>query len=694
MGYRIAVDTGGTFTDVVVADPHGHLFFSKGLTTPDRMFDGALEALKVAAEEIGVEVPRIIQDADVFVYGTTRATNAIIEKTTATTALFCTEGFPDVLTLREGGKLQPFNFRLPYPQPYVPRHLTFEIRERVDSQGNTLIALQEDSVAHAIAAARAAGAEAIAVSLLWSIANPEHEQRVRHLIEESWPGVPVTLSHQINPTIREYRRTSSTAIDASLKPLMQAHLTAIEADLAAAGFQGDLVVVTSAGGALTVSEVVSRPLHTVSSGPSMAPVAARAYADHDARTQNILVCDAGGTSFDVSLVQDGQIKRTRETWLGPKYQGHITGLSSVEVTSIGSGGGSIAWIDDGGLLNVGPASAGSVPGPACYGRGGTEPTVTDAAVVVGYFNPDHFLDGRLALDADAAREAIRSRVAEPLGIDETAAAEAILALANEAMIGAIREITVNQGVDPRECTLVAGGGAGGLNAVYLGRELGCPRVLIPASAGALSACGAQFSDIINDVTVSRFATTASFDHDSVNAVLEEIDERMDEFVRNLNTRADVAIDREYSVEARYPHQVWELDVPLDRGRVETEAEVAEIAARFHDVHERTFAVKEVGQAVECQYWRGRLTARLAKPRIHDREGAGPSPVTHRPAVFDGAVVPETPCYQGRTLPAGLSVPGPAIIEEPLTTIVIPPGTRARVMPSGSYLVDTDWSDDA
>jgi N-methylhydantoinase A len=693
VGYRVAVDTGGTFTDVVVASPDGQLHFNKGLTTPARMFDGARDALGAIASEIGTDVGELLAAADVFIYGTTRATNAIIEGTTAPTAFFTTEGFPDILALREGGKLEPFNFRVPYPAPYVPRSLTFEIRGRIDAQGDERAQLDEQSVRDAVDAARRAGVEAIGVCLLWAIANPAHELAVRRIVEEEWPGVPVTLSHELNPTIREYRRASSTVIDASLKPLMQEHLRAITDDLAEAGFRGDLVVVTSFGGCLLVEDVAERPLYSVSSGPSMAPIASRTYADRELGANNLVVCDSGGTSFDVSLIEGGQIKTTRETWLGPRFQGHITGLSSVEVTSIGAGGGSIASIDSGGLLRVGPHSAGSVPGPACYGRGGVHPTVTDAATVLGYFDPDYFLGGRMQLDVDAAIEAVRREVAEPLGLDVERAAAAILAIANEAMISAIREITINQGVDPRECTLVAGGGAGGLNAVLLGRELGCPQVLVPRAAGALSACGAQFSDIVADFSASRFATTDAFDFAGVNETLAEIDARMDEFVTGLKDDLPRGLQRTYSLEARYPGQVWELEVPLD-GPTITEDDLAVLAERFHDAHERTFAVREDGQHLECQYWRGRLTATLDKPEIRERivtgNGDGPQVAT-RPASFEGVGTVDTPCYQGATLPEGFLIEGPAIVEEPITTVVIPPGSRARVTAFGSYVIDTDWS---
>jgi N-methylhydantoinase A len=693
VSYRIAVDTGGTFTDVVVADEKGRLFFNKALTTLDRMFDGASEALRYIAADMDISFEHLMANSTLFIYGTTRATNAIVEKKTAPTAFFTTEGHPDILRLKEGGKHEPFNFRMEYPEPYIPSRLTFEIPGRINAQGDEIRPLNEPAVRAAVRAARAGQAEAIAVCLLWSIANSSHERRVREIILEEWPGVPVTLSHELNPTIREYRRASSAAIDASLKPLMQSHLGAIRADLAGAGFGGELVVVTSFGGALHVEEVFKRPIYTVGSGPSMAPVAADAYGSQEVDHGNFIVGDSGGTTFDVSLVEGRQIKKTRETWLGPQWTGDITGLSSVEVTSIGAGGGSIAWIDKGGLLRVGPHSSGSTPGPACYGRGGDKPTVTDAAAVLGYFNPDYFLGGRMTLDLASAQEAIRSQIAEPLGIELRAAAWAILAVANEAMVSAVREITINQGVDPRESIFVAGGGAGGLNAVMLAQELGCNQVLVPKTAGALSAAGAQFADIVAEVHATKFMTTARFDADASAETLAKLDADLDEFAANLPETLSTQQSREYSVEARYPNQVWDLPIPIAEGHLQTPAAIAVLQETFHAAHERSFAVKEEGQDVEWDLWAARMTVPLSPPDLsaqrEDHSATDLRAVSSRSAYFGATGDVDIPCFDGDALGIGALIEGPAIIEERTTTIVLPPGCRARVTPLRSLLIDLD-----
>ncbi|MEQ8662182.1 MAG: hydantoinase/oxoprolinase family protein, partial [Gammaproteobacteria bacterium] len=403
MPYRISVDTGGTFTDVVVTDESGRFTVGKALTDRQRAFASIEAGLAVAADELGLDVAGLLDECAMFVYGTTRGTNGIVERKTAKTAFLTTHGFPDILLLKEGGKSEPHNLRMEYPDPYVARRLTFEVPERINAEGGVETPLDEAAVRALLATLREREVEAVAVCLLWSIANPAHELRVGQLIEEALPGLPYTLSHQLNPILREYRRASSTAIDASLKPLMQDYLTTLEADLRAAGYRNDILVSTSFGGVMHLHDVVQKPIYLVKSGPAMAPVAGLAYVSAEQLANDIIVCDAGGTTFDVSLVRDGEVEFSRDTWLGPPWTGDNLGMASVAVHSIGAGGGSIAWVDPGGLMRVGPHSAGSEPGPACYGRGGEEPTVTDAAVVLGYIDPAHFLGGRMQLDEDAAK---------------------------------------------------------------------------------------------------------------------------------------------------------------------------------------------------------------------------------------------------------------------------------------------------
>jgi N-methylhydantoinase A len=690
MGYKVAVDTGGTFSDVVLSDERGGFSLGKAPTTPERIYEGISLALGYVADERKLSLGELLADTDVLIYATTRSTNAILTRTTARTALITTEGFGDTLVFREGGKLRPFDFRESYPEPYIPKRLTWEVPERVNSEGEVVVPLQPADVERVLDELREKRVEAVAVSLLWSILNPVHEELIGELLESRLPGVPYTLSHRLNPIIREYRRTSSAAIDASLKPLMQRHLSDMDRDLREAGFAGELLVVTSFGGVMRLEDVAARPLYSVNSGPAMAPVAGKVVA---APIEDIVICDTGGTSFDVSVVRDGRVSFTRETWLGEVFTGHITGLSSVDVKNIGAGGGSIAWIDAGGLLRVGPQSAGAEPGPACYGRGGTDPTVTDAAVTLGYIDPEFFLGGRIKLDAAAAREAIRRVVGEPLGLSVPAAAWAVLAVANERMVTAVRDITINQGIDPRDSMLVAGGGAGGMTMSTIAEELGCKRVLVPRTASALSAAGGLFGDVLSEFTVSRRTDTGAFDYAGINEALGTLKEQMTAFFDRMGI-AEADRHTEFAVEARYPYQVWELDVPLAKGSFDGEEDIRAMEETFHEVHERVFAVKEPGQRIECLYWKGRATVKLPNPTLAagSRNGGPPARPTGRRDTWWGTGEPrEVDIYLGESMSVGDRVEGPAIVELPTTTIVVYPDWSCEVTASEAFMLEHERS---
>ncbi len=697
---RIACDIGGTFTDVVVSETPGDTVMGKALTHRERLIDGLLAALERAAGELGVALDSLLHRTDLFIFSTTHATNAILEGTTAKTALLCTEGFPDILVRREGGSLRPYDYTRAFADPYVPRHLTFEIPERVDVDGTVLMALDEDLARERLREARSFGVEAVAVCLLWSTANPEHEQRLGRLVEEELPGARCSLSHEVNPIVREYRRASGTSIDASLKPLMQRHLREIAAGLRERGFSGQLLAASSAGGVVPIGELVDRPLWAVRSGPSLAPVGARRIASAETGSGEVIVCDTGGTSFDVSLIRSGELVFTRETWLGEPFCGHLTGVSSVDVRSIGAGGGSIAWVDQGGLLRVGPQSAGADPGPACYGRGGVRPTVTDAALVLGYIDPDYFLGGRMRLDADAAARVLRE-LGSSLGIESRAAAHAVLAVANERMISAIHELTVNEGVDPRESLLVAGGGAAGLTIVPIARELGCTEIVIPRAAGVLSAFGGQQSDIVREVTAPHFSDSDSFDFAGVRDVLETLRGRMREFTRSLPEELAGAAQAQWSAEARYAHQVWEITIPLAGGDLADDVALERFVEDFHDSHERIFAVREPGQRIEMSQWKGRLVIDTEKPALASRtrhaalrseEASRPNgcvPGVRRRAFFAEEGEIEVPVHRGEQLSPGDCAQGPALLIEPETTIVLYPGSVAHVTELGNYLVEVN-----
>lgn len=685
MTYRISVDTGGTFTDVVVSDDAGNLTIGKALTTKQRIFLGMQEAISTAAGQLGLTLDGLLSQTTMLIYGTTRATNAIVTKTVAKTAFVTTAGFPDTLLLKEGGKFNPHDFSQDYPDPYIPRRWTYEVDERIRADGSVGLPFNEVQARKVAMAIRDRGFEAVAVCFLWAVVNPEHENLFAEILDEVLPDVPYTLSHRLIPVVREYRRASATAIDASLKPLMQDHLRGLESDLRAAGFEGQILVSTTEGGCNHIDALVEKPIYTVGSGPAMAPIAGLTFSRLEGMGEDVIICDTGGTTFDVGLVRDGRLTFSRDTWLGPMYTGDLLGISAVDMRSIGAGGGSIAWVDEGGLMRVGPQSAGADPGPACYGRGGTEPTVSDAAVVLGYFDPDYFLGGRMSLDIAAARAAV-SAVAEKIGLGVEEAAFRILSLASDLMMRAIADITINEGVNPRESTIVAGGGAAGVNIMTIAKELGCNRVILPKVASALSASGMQYADIVAEETASLVMLTNHFDGQAINAVFDDLEGRLNAFRTRLpGENDDYAV--EFVAEARYLGQVWELDTPVPVRRFASENDRAALIEAFHQVHERVFAVRDTGSPVEIVNWKARLTVRLSRPPEATATISAESETPHsRPCFFGSSEPVETRIYKPDHLKAGIVIPGPAIVEEPTTTLVIYPGMSAEVSADGNYLL--------
>lgn len=684
---RFASDTGGTFTDLVVEDDDGAISLYKASTTPSDPVAGVLDALTLAAGDRHMTLGDLLARADTFIHGTTHAINAIITGRTAKTALLVTRGHRDILLFREGGRLEPFNHTTPFPAPYVPRGLTFEIDERVIASGDAIEPLDEAQVLATLDDLAARGVEAVAVALLWSTINPAHELRIGELIEQRLPGVPYTLSHAINPTLREFRRASSAAIDASLKPLMSRYLGGLTDRLAKAGFNGRVMVLTSAGGMLEAGDLAEAPLKVINSGPSMAPLAGRAYAQEEGAWREAVVADTGGTTYDVSLVRDGEIPVTRDLWIGQPFLGHLVGYPSVDVKSVGAGGGSIAHVDSGGLLHVGPQSAGSVPGPVCYRRGGSLPTVTDACAVLGWLDPDFFLGGAMSLDVDGARAAIEREVANPLGVDVEAAAWSIVSLATENMVQAIHEITVNQGVDPAEAVLIGGGGAAGLNSTFIAQRLGCKSLIIPEAGAALSAAGAMMSDLTAEYAVSLFTHTGAFDFARVQAALADLTARCDAFARRSGVEAS-AMNVHLVAEARYANQVWDIDAPLDDILFAEEDDVAAFRRRFDTIHQRIFAVSDPDSDVEIVGLRAQ--ARCAMPRLGEfrlkpsKVSKAPAP---RPAYFEGDGWRETPVFRMEAVGEGWAE-GPALIESPFTTVVVDPGARYRRSERGAILIES------
>lgn len=686
---RFAVDTGGTFTDLVVEMDDGSCSMFKARTTPEDPVAGVLDALGVAAAALGMAREDLLSKGSVLIHGTTHAINAIITGRTARTAFITTEGHGDMLVLREGGRSDTFNFTQRYPEPYIPRRLTFEVPERIYADGSVVQPLDAEAAIAVIGQLKDLQVEAVAVCLLWSIINSDHEDRIAALLDEHLPGVPYTLSHRLNPAIREFRRASSVAVDASLKPMMGKYMRSLEGRLREAGFNGRTLVLTSQAGVIDAEHAAAAPIRIVNSGPSMAPVAGRFFADQDGGHADAIVADTGGTTYDVSIVRNGMIPTTRETWIGPRYRGIMIGLPWIDVRSVGAGGGSIAWIDSGGLLHVGPQSAGSEPGPVAYGRGGTEPTVTDASLMLGHIDPDFFLGGSMVLDLEAANTAIETIVAKPLGLDIASASDAILTIATESMVQAITDITVNQGIDPRDVALIGGGGAAGLNSVRIARRLGCRKLVIPEVGAALSAAGALMSDLKAEYHAALFATTSDFDQEGAGRVLKELKARCIEFAEGPGAGSfETKLD--FRVSARYATQVWDIEVPLrgDRLASQADVDVDVFIEDFHAAHKALFSFSDPSSAIEIIGWTAQVSCRFSEtPALRLCTAEGHVEPKSRKTYFAETGWTEARVFHFGSINPGSKIEGPAIIENSFTTVVIDPGAVATRKPTGTLVID-------
>ena len=688
---RFGVDTGGTFTDLIIEGLDDKLRLFKRPTTPDDPTRGLLDVISFAAQELGISARRLLELGDILVYGTTRATNAIVEHKTARTAFITTKGHKDMLLVREGGgRHEPMDYSQEYPAPYIPRALSYEIAERIYADGRIVKEIDRKAAIETIKKIKQDDIEAVAVCLLWSPVNPVHELEIGKLLDEFLPEIPYTLSHQLNPTIREYRRASSTAIDASLKPLMGAYLRHLESSLRGKGFPGRLLILTASGGMLDADDVWDRPIHTIGSGPAAAPIAGRHYAKHDCNSDLAIVTDAGGTTFDVGLVQNGQIPWTREAMVGDQKQGFMTGFASVDVRSIGAGGGSIAWVDDGGLLHVGPHSAGADPGPACWNKGGKQPTLTDACIVLGYLDPEFYLGGNIQIDVSLAEQVIMSEVGGRLGLKLEDAAAVIFELACQNMVVAIEEITLERGIDPLDALLVGGGGGGGLYSATIAAQLGVKQILIPSVSAALSAAGALLSELKRDFSTTHFMLSTVFDRAAANRILRDLRRRCESFAADSGTD-DVTI--KFSVEARYPDQVWEIEVPLRRDRFDNECDVKGLVDDFHKVHLDLFAIEDTAAPLEVIAWRAEVSCKLHKDVAASAEYStvAGEVETERRAYFQDTGWSTGKVQRAETLQAGMKIHGPAFIESPVTTIIVPPGANAIKMAGSSFMVEPGQS---
>lgn len=701
MAKYTCVDVGGTFTDAAVLDESGTLNVFKSPTTPHDWTEGILGALRVAAENYNEEFDQFLKHLSIvnggaLTHGSTIATNAIVERKVGKVGILCTKGFRDVFLFREGPNKNPFDMFLDYPDPFIPRYLTLPVDERINSDGEIVTPLNEDDIRKAVEQLREYQVEAICICFLWSTANAVHEQRAMEIVKEIWPEITVVLSCEVNPNSREYRRWVSAAIDASLRKLVTTYANNLNTRLNEEGFIGTIGMLNASGGVMSTEEIVERPLYSIDSGPSMAPVSGRKYSTDDLGEDSVVVLDMGGTTFDVSCVINGNISVSREAIIGDE----IPGISRVNVHSIGAGGGSIAWVDGGGMVRVGPKSAGSVPGPACYNRGGIYPTVTDANCVLGYLNPDFFNDGKMKLYPELAFKAIKEHVADKLGISVEEAAYSIWTTVNVNMIAAIKDITIWQGIDPRSYAMVAGGGACGLHAISLMEGLEMNRLLIPRTAGGLSAVGGIFSNIVAEYNGSFYTTTREFDFESTNRLIKELKNQAVQFFERNQIHEERQLIELY-MEAHYPFQVWELSVDITEFLNEdfeiTPESIPKMEAAFHTEHERTFSIKD-DTYLQCIYWRVKAIGMRERRVVIPEQEYAEENIIQVPdkrtgsrkiyfKAFNKRIV--TPIFNGNNLVYGDVIQGPAIIEEPTTTVVVLPGYEAKVTKYNNYSIKSN-----
>ena len=683
MSYTVSIDIGGTFTDCVVAESGGGIHVFKAPSTPGEFERGFMETLRLAAAHFKRDLGDFLGRVDNIVHGTTVSINALVEGKVARVGLIANDGFPDILTYREGPRKRSFAWRLDYPAPFVPRSRTATVRGRITADGQEIEPLSDADVRAAVAHFRKMDVEAVAVCLLWSIVNGSHERQVRDIIQASWPEVPVTLSHELNPIPREYRRTISTAIDASLAPIVGTYVNTLAQALRTAGYRNELLIANCVGGMMPPDEIIRRPIYSVNSGPTLAPIAAQFLTAEP----DVIVIDMGGTTFDVSAIRDRQLVVTAESMIG----NDMLGIPKVDVRSIGAGGGSIAWVDVGGLLRVGPQSAGARPGPACYGAGGTEPTVTDANVVLGIIDPDYFLGGRIKLDRQAAERAV-GEIATKLGISLVDAAYAIHTTSNHNMITAIEDITVREGINPRDSYLVSGGGATACHIGEMANVLGIRRFMIPKEAAVLSAYGGLVSDIIWEESATLHTDDKRFRLDNVNAALHQLRERGRKFLERAGVKA-ANQGYQYLYKGRYEFQSWDIDVPFDlpAGMLQSD-DLPGLVHAFHRMHERIYTIKDEDDTVEFTTWTvraiGRNDAKAERRRSGIARHKGPvAPKKQRPVyIHELGGMRETPIFDGGSLGAGARVAGPAVIEEETFTGLLLPGQVADVDEHGNYLV--------
>ena len=678
MAWRLGVDIGGTFTDVaLVNDADGTIGIAKTSTTPRNFGQGVITGLKQAIATYNVPV----DDVSLLSHATTVVTNAVLEQKGARTALISTRGFRDLLELRRSARSDLYDLFQDAPISLVPRHRRLEVTERIDAAGAIVTPLAESEIADLVATLKKLEVEAVAVTLLFSFLNDSHERRLGEALRAALPGIPVFLSSEVLPEVREFERTSTTVVCAYVGPILESYLTQLETAVTGLGLP-NLHIMGSTGGVFDVKEALRIPVNSIESGPAAGVIAAQLIGSQ-INEPDLISFDMGGTTAKASLIRDGEIEITAEYEVGGSGSqnrwvtgtGHPIRVPVIDLAEVSAGGGSIAWVDPAGSLRVGPGSAGAEPGPVCYGQGGTEPTVTDANLVLGYLDANSLLDGGLPIDYNRAVQALAEKIGNPMNMDTQTAAAAIREIVNNGMAEALRIVSIERGHDPREFCLVAFGGAGPLHAAALAEELGIPRVIVPPIPGGFSALGLVGTDVRRDYARTLYQPLSDLAARDISAVWSELIAEGKKMLKESGIPAS-RWQFQRSADLRYTRQAYELNVTADEGEFTTTTK-DQLANKFHARHEQTYGHQNLNEPVHLVTLRLTAVGKLDRLEItHHPDTVGNSEKSRRSAWFADVGTVECAVHDRNRLDATSQLTGPAIVESLDSTLVIPPGWNA------------------
>jgi N-methylhydantoinase A len=672
--YRIGIDVGGTFTDLVAVDGRGGVTLAKSASTPADQSIGVIEGLDRLAEALGTNRAVMLRETERIVHGTTVATNALLEMKGAKVGLLTTEGHRDIIEMREGLKDDRYNLRQPPPVQLVPRDRRLGVRERLRPDGRIEVPLDRASLEAAIATLKRQGVESVAICYLHSWRDDAHERATAEAVKAAMPGVYISMSASVLPQIKEYDRVCTTVVNAYVGPALDRYLTRLEARLKEAGFTGPVLIIQSHGGVATIADAVALAAGGVLSGPA-GGVAGSRYAATLMRHGDLIPFDMGGTSTDISLIVHGEAAIASDRRLA----GQRVALQSLDIASIGAGGGSIAHVDSSRVLHVGPQSAGAMPGPACYGRGGTEATVSDANLVLGFLDPDNFLGGRSKLDRAAAEAAV-DKIAAGLGVERMAAAEGIYRVINTRMAEGIRLVSVRRGVDPRHSAILSFGGAAGLHVTDVARQLDLARVIVPRLSAVLSAWGMLACDLRYELARTHIGDASRIDPVPLRQAFRDMEAEGRRKLAAAGFSGPVRVNR--SADMRYGEQIFEVGVPLDGIDMDASDLVAKMSEAFHVRHEElyTYALRDQ-EAVLVNARVAVVGALPSLPQEPDLPARAPPPPRSMRRVHLGGWL-EAPVFDLDALAGGQVIDGPAIVESATTTVLLRKGDRATTTSFG------------